>query len=214
MESWLLPILCTSLGIPAGCWTGRMNRRSGLTLVETLIVVGIVLLLSAVAYPILSRSVLSAKESHGIHKMRQIHLAHMLYQADNGGGGTYGLPSSMGLPPRPYTYDWSSNTYWYAAASYGMNHDLHKAPCAPNPQFGDKYDTFALVMVDFDQIVPRVQAFKENMIMVVHEQCSPWNDSYQYKLKRSSAVLLSGKAVVRTGYGNMLLPQSYGDPLE
>lgn len=78
-----------------------MKRRSrlGITLVETLVVVSIMVLLISLAFPVFQNVKWNVKRSRSVSQMRQIHLAIMLYANDNGADGALNL----GLPPELVT---------------------------------------------------------------------------------------------------------------
>ncbi len=75
--------------------SGARSKRRAITLVEILIVLSIIAVLSAIAYPVIVRAKRSARITRSVSNMRQIHAALMVYVSDMDDGGPVGL----GLPP-------------------------------------------------------------------------------------------------------------------
>ena len=74
-------------------------RYLGVSLVETLSVVVILTILTAIIYPVYGRSILQAKAKLAPHNLRQIWMSMILYQQDEGGEpGAYQSWSGENLP--------------------------------------------------------------------------------------------------------------------
>jgi Tfp pilus assembly protein PilE len=73
-------------------------RTRGLTLVQTLVVLGILALLSSLTYPLIRAQVEKSKQRGCISNLKQIHAALMLYRETQGSTVPYGDASAMGLP--------------------------------------------------------------------------------------------------------------------
>lgn len=71
----------------------------GFTLTEVLVVITIVAVIGAIVYPVFSGARRRASELTCSSNLHQLGLATLMYQADHGGGSTYGTTSAMGLPP-------------------------------------------------------------------------------------------------------------------
>lgn len=74
----------------------RRRRNSAFTVIELIVVIGIVLVLAAILVPVFARAKRSAKEARSISAMRQIHVAATLYQVDHGESAhNFGLPENI-----------------------------------------------------------------------------------------------------------------------
>ena len=73
---------------------GRRKTSRGFTLIETMIVVGIVAVLSSIAYPSLEAQVLRARRTDGLIALMQAQLAQERHRANN---RTYGDLTEIGL---------------------------------------------------------------------------------------------------------------------
>ena len=74
-----------------------MRRRNGFTLVELLVVIGIIAVLIAILLPVLQNAREQARQVACANNMRQIAFAAMAYANDNGGQ----LPAPIGRLPQP-----------------------------------------------------------------------------------------------------------------
>lgn len=70
-------------------------KQRAITLVEILTVVGILIILAALIYPLGRSAVLKAREAQTVSNLRQLHMAVMIYQENEGFAGT-----TEGLMPR------------------------------------------------------------------------------------------------------------------
>ena len=79
--------------------------RAGVSLAETILVCGILLLLAGLMSPVAQKAVISAKEAVSKSNMRQLHVATELYRAGWGEGALYGKAEDMGLPGTMFAID-------------------------------------------------------------------------------------------------------------
>jgi len=76
-----------------------MRRRLGFTLSEIIVVMGILIVLAGILFPVFVTAKSAAKEKVCWNNLHQIQLAIMMYRTNNDGDGVYGTASLMGLPP-------------------------------------------------------------------------------------------------------------------
>lgn len=72
-----------------------MNKQSGFSLVELLVVVIIIAIIAAIAIPNLLASRKAANEASAISTLRTYHSAETTYLATTGGGTKYGLSTDL-----------------------------------------------------------------------------------------------------------------------
>lgn len=75
--------------------------RKAYTIIELLVVVGILAIVMAIATPVLLRAKEAAKETKCASNMHQLWEAMALYRERYGGGPAYGNAYAMGLPGNP-----------------------------------------------------------------------------------------------------------------
>ena len=63
----------------------RERHAKGFTLVEILVVIGIIIILSALLFPVVTKATERARESSCISQLHQIGIAVQMYQEDHGG---------------------------------------------------------------------------------------------------------------------------------
>lgn len=59
-----------------------MHKRSGFTLVEMLVVIGIIAVLAAILFPVLASATRSARKTHCVSNLRQLYMAQKMYSDD------------------------------------------------------------------------------------------------------------------------------------
>jgi prepilin-type N-terminal cleavage/methylation domain-containing protein/prepilin-type processing-associated H-X9-DG protein len=88
----------------------RSTRRSGFTLVELLVVIGIIALLISILLPALSKARDTAKRAQCLSNLRTLGQCYFVYANDNKGKGF--IFAYTVAPPSPYK---SSQQFWFAA---------------------------------------------------------------------------------------------------
>src|SRR5271169_5239005 len=85
------------LAHPLYC-TARNSSRGGFTLVELLVVIGIIAILAGVALGPITNGLKKAKESAGMQTVRTIALAEFSYSTDNGAYPDVNVPTTAANP--------------------------------------------------------------------------------------------------------------------
>lgn len=79
-------------------------KRQGLTLLETMVVILIMLVIASFVYPVMVGAKRSAREARSKLSMKQAYTVPMVYAVDWGGGSDYGDAPSMGFPTDARTF--------------------------------------------------------------------------------------------------------------
>lgn len=175
-----------------------MTRKSGVTLVELLVVIGIIAIVAAITTPVVRASADRAKVASSLARGKQTHLALMLYREDNGGvTGSYGEPSTMNLPFNSHLL--------FEQRLYGLTPEIQKSPCGQlrgSSVPGGIYQT-----VQKDSIWARgARVYEENVHVTIDFNCSrphPFIESPQVT-KRAVVTTLGGRSYVRVAAGPMV----------
>lgn len=174
--------------------------RRGLTLVELLIVIGIVASLGAITYAVSGPARLSGKKSANLGVARNLWLAHSLYRTAYGGDGVYGIDSEMGLP----SFGGSDETLpQQKLSSYGAPWPRDwRSACDQSSLFLPRYS-------DRIHWVREVLEHQESTIFLTDIFCTPQlNQLSQYDLFTGLGVELSGRAFYRVNRGNPLMARN------
>lgn len=179
-----------------------MRQSRAFTLVEILVVIAITATLMAIILPAMSSAMRSAKSTQTMSQLRQLHVAVMLYQADHGGGGTYGTLEEMGLPSAEWLF------------LDPVLRPLFLSPCGRNPSSPSDYGVWYFPLDGAPPFPERARIFQENLILAFDMQCSdPAVNLYnQYAAKKGIGVLLQGSGVVRIRKGDWRDPLWWADP--
>ncbi len=102
------------------------SRRSAFTLVELLVVIGIIALLIAILMPALTSARTQAKTVASLSNLRQLGLGMVLYRNEN--KGYYPVASYASLPDRP-RFRWSDAIY-----PYMKNTEVYMSPQLDEPE--------------------------------------------------------------------------------
>lgn len=196
----------------------KTQNQSGFTLVEMIVVIGIVIILLAIVSPSLAQASKAAKVSATATRLRQIWTALSLYRSEYGGDTSYGTPSEMGLPERiPYLY---GEPTWFAQNFPWLK---EAPPCGYHPT-GVNTNFYLMCLCDVPEdeqlalcrarFSKNAQTYKENLILLIDDNCSDPNVNLfnKYQEKRAVGVLLGGTLKIRQSTGRHLDPSWWATP--
>jgi len=108
-----------------------MKNNEGFSLLELLIVVGIILIIAAIAIPSLLRSRQSADESSAVAQLRTINTAEVTYLTSN--QGAYGnVPSLISQGLLDARFVGSISGYSFTVTASGANYTANADPLSVN----------------------------------------------------------------------------------
>ncbi len=193
--------------------------RRAISLVEVLVVVGILAVLAGLLVPVFGRARHAAREAVVVENLRQWHHAITLYRMSQGSGEGYGSLEALGIPDCITWFD----------STLGLGDRALLSPCGRHPHlplpgpFSAREDMAApakdmqlyyVACNNPDALRADAPLYRENLYLVADPNCSPpeWRIDSQYSKKRSFAILLSGKIVRQERSGIDHHPSFYADP--
>ena len=146
-------------------------RARGFTLVELLCVVIIVAALSAILFPVLNTSIAASYRSSSAQRLKQLHVALMLYQAEWDGSGRYDEAKNMGLPSEAQVY------FFEAIPAVSKSPDTWLSPCGVHPSFVQQKTALFYLPANSDADDGRWREYAnkhhENALLVLDPNCNP-----------------------------------------
>ncbi len=169
----------------------------GLTFVEVLVVLAIVSVLFAILFPVFRNAKQQAKITSTLSRLRQLHVAIMIYQADSGQTGGYGPAHEMGLPGGSEFVSWG---FYPPPTTYRYPKDIYLSACGPHPSdtsAGFTYWAGSRHEEGQANWLKNINTYRDNMILLSDLNCTdPGVDIYNsYDSKRGLGVLLSGQLI-------------------
>lgn len=191
------------------------GRNRGVTLVEILVVIGVILILMAITVPIMSSAKRSAKVTATMVRLRNQWVALSLYRSDYEGDGRYGTSPEMGLPK-------------FQTRSMAVIDQTWPPPCGVHPdlwvsfwvrcfcgQDGMSEEELKAVLPKCrERIAEESNIYRENWILLIEDNCSDPEVKLKndYQRKRAVGVFLSGQVKLRVGIGDHLKPGWWANP--
>lgn len=179
-----------------------MKRQRGISLIELIVAIAIILTVFAIVFPAYSSVRKSSKKVATISNLRQIHLAALIYQGNENGGGIYGSLEAMRLPDLD---DLVADKSVFS---------LFKSPCGYHPT--NKTETGVIYFPGFhEDFATESFEFKENLIVVMDMHCtdSSIELGYSAEKKLGIGVLLSGQLAVHNKGGRFTDPFWWAEPM-
>jgi prepilin-type N-terminal cleavage/methylation domain-containing protein len=180
--------------------------KRGFTLIETISVMAIVFVLSAIMTPVLSRAMLRVKETSSISRLKQLHLALSVYRADYE-TTMYGKASQMGLP----TVEHMLRT---GGKALDVDPELWFSPCPRHPDSPSGIWTYNYFPDDDELSWERyVDKYGESSVLLSDFNCNPHALSMGaiYMKKAVLFVRLEGSATKRIREGSPMSHAWYHD---
>lgn len=190
------------------------QRRRGFTLIEILVVIGIIVLLSAILFPVFSRARESARSKSCLSNLKQLGLAFQQYTKDAGrrypgaapyqkwgnGGHWVGGTTDAGLAENVYPYDLKTSNHANVEAGsiFPYVRSVSVFSCPSNKYRDEKKVTYSMNcaiggMHDVRMRVP------SDIILLVDESHN--NDGFFYTGSTNSTDAITN---VHNGAGNLL----------
>jgi prepilin-type N-terminal cleavage/methylation domain-containing protein len=167
-------------------------KRSGFTIVEVLCVFVILSIMGAILAPVLARSIHSSQETTALQRLKQLHIAFMLYRTDNDGEGKYGTAPEMGLPSYAQYKSGGYRAVW-------ANDELWKPACGIHPSLQDqKLPLFVYPPDESEASAAYYRRNGDNSILLLDENCTAHDTplSSAFDIKRVVGIRLNGAAKI------------------
>lgn len=110
-----------------------MSRRRGMTMIELLVVIGIIGLVLTIAVPVLTDARRTAYAVQCLSNMRQMQMAHYAYMTENNG---YMIQANLPHPPNRDPYDPDLPPFTVTLREYGSAETLPRSPLDESPHWG------------------------------------------------------------------------------
>lgn len=191
------------------------GRIRGVTLVEILVVIGVILILTAITVPVMSSAKRSAKVTATTVRLRNQWIALSLYRAEYDSDGRYGTSPEMGLPE-------------FEVRNMAVIDHTWPPPCGIHP---DLWVNFwvrcfcgheGMSEEELNAALPKCRArisadsnlYRENWILLIDDNCSDPDVKLRnvYQRKRAVGVFLSGQVKFKVGIGDHLKPGWWANP--
>jgi type II secretory pathway pseudopilin PulG len=184
-----------------------MFKKVAFTLVELLVVVAIIMVVSAITFPVIVGAVHRAKETSSMSKLRQLHLATMIYRSEYYGDAVYGQIGAMGLPP-------ATPAKW-VEVRLDQPMSLMKSSCGRHPSMPPvDYDMYYTPGVGDPPFPVEATLFEENLVLFYDMSCSDSDVALmnEFQTHLGIGVLLGGNAVVHRKPGRWWETEWWADP--
>lgn len=183
-------------------------RRRAVTILEIIIVMAILGILSALAFPTIASARIPAQIQVSKSNLRQQWLALQLYREAT--DEVYGSTTEMNLPD-------SESLFLSSSTPLGLPDKVWRSPCGKHPQnIGD--DHYRWMLQKDEGTVKAFKAaailYEDNLIVSYDVNCNPAdvNVSSAWQKKRALGILLSGVLISKTAIGSPDLYEWWAAP--
>jgi len=163
--------------------------RRAISLVEVLVVVGILAVLAGLLFPVFKHAKRSAQITDEANRLHQIHLALSLYRTNHDGDGVFGNIYSMGLPD----VDMLSKLAIAEEPPFRPI-SIFASACGVHPHIGDVYGGVEYMPNPSPEWAESARVFRDSLILYCDITCNDADVFPQNPLQTKFAigVFLSG----------------------
>lgn len=176
----------------------------GITLVEVLAVIVILSILMALTFSVGSPLRQAAREVQAKNNLKQLHLAHLLYQMDQPGHQESGTATEMGLPEILFWTQSDMNKNIIGRA------DQWVSPCGDHPASPNEIETGRSLQTwlsDRPTWKQHTTKMGPNSVMLMDQDCNPHNVNIKNLLVKS-------KNYVIRFHGGISITRTYGQAID
>jgi type II secretory pathway pseudopilin PulG len=184
-----------------------LRKRLGMSLFELLVVIAIIMVIAGIILPVTVKAVHRAKQTSSMSKLKQLHLATMMYRTEYYGDAVYGQIDAMGLPP-------ATPAKW-VEARLGQPMSLMQSSCGRHPSMPPvTYDVYYTPGRGDAPFPANAILFQENLVLFYDMSCSDSDVALmnEFQTHLGIGVLLGGNAVVHRKPGRWWDPDWWADP--
>lgn len=168
----------------------RSSKKKGVSLIEVLVVLGILGVIAGLSYPTFAAGQFEAKKAANMVRLRQIGLALQLYMADHQediSGPTKGMP---------FAEVYLMETAKAKGGFYGVGREHQRSSCGKHPKALALHGGLLLPTTEEpERFQEAFYFFEEDPPIVLDENCNPHSLNIQsiYTLKMGMCVTYSGR---------------------
>jgi len=184
------------------------SHRAAFSVVELLVVVGIIVVLAAIGLAVMPSAKQSAQVSSTKARLHQLSVAFELYRTEYDGGpvgdlGDLGLPPVLTIATGPRRFLGLPSETWVSA-------------CAPHPHARRLTTMFYYPSEGGQKLVEASNVLQNKLLLIADDTCNPPDVLIQssYVTKRGLGILLDGTLVDRRAQGDLHDPYWWSDPPE
>ncbi len=198
-----------------------MKNRAGITVIELIVVLSILLLIFALAFPALLRARLRGIELSSVSKMRQLYLSIEIYRDQfEGAPDDWSSGFAMGLPSYNYYFsEYILKKSEEIKSPFGeditiLNTGIEGAPgCISYIGYGYSPPFSDVIGSPFYGFL---QKFQENSVLICDQYVNAkgTNMSIPQSRKRALSILISGQLISQFRFGNGSRPHFFSGEIK
>ncbi len=179
----------------------------GITLIETVVSVAIILVVMAIVSPVLASAKRRSQITSSIGRLRQLHMATMIYQGDHEPVAAYGTATQMGLPTLEYVartrLGFTDRKFW--SSPCGWNPNVTPWPSASSYEYRPDDD---------EEFAEYARTYGDKLLLFKDLHCDDtWKPIRAIHVShRGLGVLLNGKVVNKYAQGDVYADNWWSEP--